>query len=268
MSAATPLLEVAIEERQIGSVARVFLNRPDVRNALNPELIGRLAELFGNLGARSDIRVVVLSGSGRCFCAGADLQWMRDAARQEFSANEADAAALAAMLHAIHACPKPVIARVHGAAFGGGAGLAAACDLVAAAEGSQFCFSETKLGLIPAVISPFVLQKLSRSAATRYFLTAERFDTQEGQRLGLVTATAPDEAALDLLIDRWIGHLLENGPHALASCKALLDEVADLPLSEALRRMPSRIAACRASAEAQEGMSAFLEKRPPAWIVQ
>jgi methylglutaconyl-CoA hydratase len=249
-------------------VARVALARPELHNAFNAGMISELTETFAGFHKDSAIRVVILKGEGKSFCAGADLNWMEKMARYTFEENVEDAQALAKMLRTIYFCSKPVIARVHGAAFGGGVGLIAACDMAVAVESATFCLSEVKLGLLPAVISPFVLKKIGEAAAHRYFLTAERFSAQEAYRLGLISETVPDEAALDARIDEFIRALKANGPEALAQCKVLIDKIAPFNWDGATDITTKMIAERRASAEGQEGMHAFLQKRPPAWVTK
>jgi methylglutaconyl-CoA hydratase len=256
-----------LEVVRAGGVATVRLSRPEVRNALDRALIDGLTETFTELGAAAEVRVVVLAAEGTSFCAGGDLNWMREAAGYGFEENVADAARLAAMFRAIDACPKPVIARVQGPAFGGGAGLVAACDMAAALSSAAFCFSEVKLGLIPAVIAPFVVRKIGPGAARRYFLTAETFPAAEARRLGLVSETAQGVEELDARVDGWTRQLLANGPEAMAACKAFLEEVGPTDWDAVLALASRRIAERRAGAEGREGVQAFLEKRPPAWRV-
>jgi methylglutaconyl-CoA hydratase len=246
------------------SVATVTLRRPEVRNALNAALIEELTHAFTSLAAEPDVRVVLLAAEGKSFCAGGDLNWMREAAGYGFEENVEDALRLARMLKAIYDCPKPVIARVQGAAFGGGAGLVAACDLAVAVESAPFCFSEVKLGLIPSVISPFVLTRLTPGEARRRFLTAETFAAVEARRIGLIAETAPDEAALDAQVGAWTEALVRNGPEAMAACKRVLDDSGS-DWETVMRETALRLAERRASAEGREGVQAFLEKRAPSW---
>ena len=248
-----------------GGVATVTLNRPEAHNALGPELGAELTAAFQQLGTASNVRAIVLAAEGKSFCAGADLDWMRQTAAASEEENVAEVMQLARMFQTIYECPKPVIARVHGAAFGGGVGLVAVCDLSVALGSARFSFSEVKLGLIPAVISPFVLRKLSPGAARRYFLSAERFDAAEAWRLGLVSEIVETAEELDAQVEAWKEQLLANGPEAMTACKRLLDEVAPVDWEALLPVVARRIAERRASAEGQEGMRAFLEKRPPSW---
>jgi len=236
-----------------GEVLRVTLARPDRRNAFDAALIGELAEAFVDVGRA---RAVVLAGDGASFSAGADVDWMRSSADLSFDENVADANALRRMLEAIDGCPAPVVARVQGHALGGGAGLVAAADVALAARKAVFAFSEVKLGIIPAVISPFALAKIGAGAARRYFLTGERFDAATALRIGLVHDVADD---LDAAVDGVVGELLSAGPQAARWAKRLVRERPAGP--ETARWIAER----RTSEEGQEGLRAFLEKRPAAW---
>lgn len=248
-----------------GAVARVFLNRPEVRNAFNSEVIAELTQAFATLGADSTVRAIVLGGHGKAFCAGGDLNWMRAMADYSWEQNRVDAQALADMLWTIYQCPHPVIGRMHGDCYAGGVGLAAVCDVLVAAEGMHFCLSEARVGLLPATIGPYVIRALGEQASRRYFVTAERFSAATAQRLGFVQVLA-DPAAIDAEVDALTAALLANGPAAVAASKRLVQDVAGLPLSAELRADTARrIADIRASAEGKEGISAFLGKRDPAW---
>jgi methylglutaconyl-CoA hydratase len=248
-----------------GPVARVFLNRPDVRNAFNDGVIAELSAAFTGFAADGTLRAVVLGGHGKAFCAGADLSWMRAMADYTWEQNRADAQALADMLHAIWSCPVPVIGRVHGDCYAGGVGLAAVCDILVAAEGVNFCLSEAKLGLLPATIGPYVVKALGEQASRRYFATAERFDAARAHTLGFVHEVVPADA-LDAKIDELVAALVANGPAAVRACKKLVQDVAARPIDDALRlESARRIADIRASAEGKEGVQAFLNKRDPAW---
>jgi len=228
-------------------------------------MIAELTAAFRAARSSPQVRAVVLAAEGKSFCAGADLNWMREAAGYTLEENVQDARRLAVMLRSLYECPKPVVARVQGAVYGGGVGLAAACDFVAALETATFCFSEVRLGLVPAVISPFVLRKMSPGEARRYFVTAERFGAAEARRLGLVSETAASIEDLDRLVARTVEGLLLNGPEAMAACKQLVDEVCPFPWQELANLTSRQIAERRASAEGQEGLRAFFEKRPPDW---
>ncbi len=255
-------LEIEVADRR----ATVTLARAESRNAFNDELIGELTRAFTELGARDDVRAVVLAGAGPAFCAGADLNWMRRMADYTREQNLADAGALAEMLRAIYECPKPTIARVHGDVYAGGMGLVACCDLAVSVDSAVFCLSEVKLGLIPATISPYVIRAMGARAAHRYFLTAERFDAAEALRTGFVQAVVAPEA-LDAKVDELVRALLGAGPAAVRACKRLVQEVAQREIDAALiAETVAAIADIRASDEGREGVSAFLQKRRPAWL--
>lgn len=246
-------------------VAEVWLNRPEVRNAFNEGVIAELTAAFTALGAEADLRAIVLAGHGKAFCAGADLSWMRAMAGYSWEENRADAQALADMLWAVHSCPVPVLARVHGDCYAGGVGLAAVCDVRVAAEGVQFCLSEAKLGLLPATIGPYVVRALGESASRRYFTTAERFDAARALQLGFVHECVPAEA-LDATVEGIVAAWLANGPQAVKACKQLVADLAGRPIDAALREETARrIADIRASEEGREGVQAFLGKREPTW---
>ena len=246
------------------AVATVALARPDARNALNDELIGELARCMEELAEDDDVRVVVLTGEGDFFCAGADVGYMRDTANFSYEENMEDARELAAMFRAVEECPKPVVARVRGAAIGGGVGLVAASDVAVAEDGTIFAFSEVRLGISPATIAPFVLRKIGPSHTRALFLTGERFDVQRAQAIGLVHEVA-SEGDLDAAVREKVEGLLAGGPGALAATKALLRELRDAAPGKATEIMARRIAELRTGEEGQEGLGAFLEKREPAW---
>ena len=248
-----------------GAAHWVTLNRPEVRNAFNEEVIAELTRVFADLSARSDLRCVVLAANGPAFCAGADLNWMRAMADYSWAQNHADAMTLADMLWTIYSCPKPVVGRIHGDCFAGGVGLAACCDVLVAAEGFNFCLSEARLGLLPATIGPYVLRALGEQASRRYFVTAERFSTTEAHRLGFVHAlTAPE--ALDTRVDEIVAALVANGPQAVKASKLLVRDLGGQPITASLREDTARrIADIRASDEGKEGVSSFLQKREPSW---
>ncbi|RPJ40993.1 MAG: hypothetical protein EHM19_12760 [Candidatus Latescibacterota bacterium] len=253
-----------MEIRAEGAVARLSLNRPDVRNAFDETMIGELLEAFRALAGDDSIRVVIVTGAGRAFSAGADLEWMRRTARLGFHENLADAARLAECLEALHSLPKPTIARVNGPAIGGGMGLVAAADIAIAAEDAVLGLSEVRLGLVPAVIAPYLVRRAGEGKCRALFLTGVRLSGSEGAAAGLVHRAVPG-GELDRVVDETVSSLLEGGPEALASCKRLLDHVA-APGAEEIRAFTARlIAEMRAGAEAQEGIAAFLEKRKPSW---
>jgi methylglutaconyl-CoA hydratase len=250
-----------------GPFARVTLDRPEARNAFNAELIGELRAAFEGLAAEGPaaLRGVVLAGSGPVFCAGADVDWMRSAIGLGVEGNERDAAALHAMLASIDRCPVPVIARVQGAALGGGMGLCAVSDVVLASQDATFGFTEVKLGIIPAVISPFVLAKIGESHGRALFATGQRFDAERALRIGLVHEVVADEAALDAKVDEQLGELRSAGPTAARAAKALIRELRALDPQEARQHTIRHIAQQRTSPEGQEGLRAFMEKRAPDW---
>lgn len=247
-------------------VAVVWLNRPEVRNAFNEIMIAELAAAVAELDADPSVRAVVLAGRGKVFCAGADLNWMKRMGEMDFEDNRKDALAFGAMLKALHALSKPTVARVHGAAFAGGMGLIAACDIAAASTETEFAVSEVRLGLTPATISPYVLAAMGERAARRYFLTAERFSAAEAYRIGFIQEISqPDK--LDATVNAILGEIVQGAPGAHAVTKDLIRSVAGQPLtSELLEDMAVRIATARASEEGKEGVGAFLEKRSPAWL--
>ena len=250
-----------------GAVARVTLNRPDVRNAFNDTVIGELTAVFEALGGDTSLRAIVLAAEGKAFCAGADLNWMKAMAGYSWDENHADASRLAHMLWTLYRCPVPVIARVQGDVYAGGVGLVSVCDIVVAAESAGFCLSEAKLGLLPATIGPYVVRAMGEQAARRYFVTAERFSAAEAHRLGLVHELVADAQALDATVDALVAALLANGPMAVRACKRLVQDVAHAPITDALRDDTARrIADIRASDEGRDGVQSFLSKGKPAWL--
>jgi methylglutaconyl-CoA hydratase len=250
--------------RDARGVVSVALARPEVRNAFDDVLIAEATAVFLAMATDATARAVVLSGQGKSFCAGADLNWMSRMVSWGLEENRLDAAKLAAMLRAIDECPKPVVGRVHGAALGGGTGLAAACDVVVAAEGTLFGTTEVRLGIVPAVISPYVVRKVGESRAREWFLTGDRWDADEARRAGLVHRVVP-EGDLDATVEAVVASILLGGPEALAEAKRLSRAAGELPLDAAVPMTVDSIAARRISAEGQEGMRAFLEKRKPGW---
>lgn len=257
--------KVKLERTQ--DVARIWLDRPDVHNAFDDEVISQLIAAVNDAAHDKRVRVVVLGGRGRSFSAGADLEWMKRAATWTAEKNQSDALELAKMLRTIADMPKVTIARVQGAAMGGGLGLVAACDMAIATTKARFGLSEAKLGLIPAVISPHVIGKIGAGRARELFVTAERFDAAHAEKIGLVSRVVADDEALDTAIEELIAQVRTSGPEAVAAAKELVRVVPTLPPAEADRWTAQQIAARRATAEAREGMSAFLEKRPPSWAV-
>lgn len=250
-----------------GPVATVTLNRPEIHNALNAGLIAGIGRAFRALAADAAVRVVVLTGAGISFCAGADLRWMQAAVDFTVEENLRDALALTEMLDAIAGCPKPVVARVNGAALAGGTGLVAAADIAIAVETARFAFTEARLGLVPATISPYVVRRIGESHARALFLTAERFETPRALAIGLVHESAPPDG-LDAAVARTVANLLRGAPLALAENKALIDGIRGRSVGELAHDTAALIARLRTGAEGQEGLRAFLEKRPPAWVVE
>jgi methylglutaconyl-CoA hydratase len=248
-----------------GAVARVFLNRPDVRNAFNDTVIAELTAAFRTLGADASLRAIVVGGHGKAFCAGGDLNWMRAMADYSWEQNRADAQALADMLYTLYTCPIPLVGRVHGDCYAGGLGLASVCDVLVAAEGMHFCLSEAKLGLLPATIGPYVVRALGEQASRRYFIGAERFSAAEAHRLGFVHELATAET-IDAKVDAIVQTLVANGPEAVKASKRLVQDLAGRPLTPELRADTARrIADIRASDEGKEGVQSFLNKRTPRW---
>ncbi len=247
-----------------GPVVHVSLNRPEVRNAFNEESIAELTEWAATFRA-GDVRVAVLRGEGQAFCAGADLAWMARMIGYSEEENLRDARAMGRMLEALDTLPVPLIGRVHGAALGGGAGLAAVCDIVVAAADAVFGFTEAKLGILPSVISPFVLAKIGASAARELFLTAARFSAGRAREIGLVHAVVPP-AELDAAVEACVREILTSAPHAVAAAKALIAEVDRRPPAEVAEVTAATIARHRVSDEGQDGMRAFLEKKKPRWL--
>lgn len=249
-----------------GAVARVMLNRPEVRNAFNDAVIAELADAFRTLGADTSLRAIVLGGHGKAFCAGADLAWMRSMADYDWDENRADAQKLADMLWTIYSCPLPVVGRIHGDCYAGGVGLAAVCDVLVAADGMHFALTEAKLGLLPATIAPYVIRALGEQAARRYFVSAERFSAAQAHALGFVHELVASDA-LDAKVDEIVAALVANGPMAVKACKQLVQDLAGRPIDQALRDDTARrIADIRASAEGKEGVQSFLHKRAPNWL--
>lgn len=254
-----------IEIQHAGAVATVALNRPQHHNALHPDMIQGLMEAFQRLGNQPEVRVIVLAGRGPSFCAGADINFMRLAASYTFEQNLADGEAIFDLMASLNSCPKPVIGRIQGAAIGGGVGLVSCCDTTVATTQTVFGLSEARLGIAPAVISPFVIAKIGPAHARELFMTGERFNADYAQKIGLIHHLVPDEAALDAKVEERIQQFLLAAPGAQAAIKALVRQVAYQPQA-AMRDYTARlIAERRASDEGREGLSSFLEKRRPAW---
>jgi methylglutaconyl-CoA hydratase len=250
-----------------GGVSTVTLNRPEVRNAFNDEVIAELTAVFIELGKREEVRCIVLAANGTAFCAGADLNWMKRMADYTRDENVADAGALAEMLRVVYACPKPTIAKVQGDVYAGGTGLVAACDIAVSVDSAGYCLSEVKLGLIPATISPYVIRAMGARAAHRYFLTAERFSAAEALRIGFVHEVVA-AGELDAKVAELAKALVNAGPEAVKLCKMLVQDVAQQEISSSLVRMTVEgIADIRVSPEGREGVQSFLQKRKPNWLL-
>ena len=248
-------------------VETVTINRPEVRNAFNDEVITELTAVFVELAKRDEVRCVVLAGAGAAFCAGADLNWMKRIAGYTREENVADATGLARMLDLVFRCPKPTIARVQGDVYAGGTGLVAACDMAVSVDTANYCLSEVKLGLIPATISPYVIRAMGTRAAHRYFLTAERFSAAEAHRIGLVHEVVKADE-LDAKVGELSKALVQAGPQAVKACKQLLHDVAGHEITAGLvQRTVENIADIRASDEGREGIQSFLGKRKPYWLL-
>jgi methylglutaconyl-CoA hydratase len=253
-----------IHSARDGAVERLTLNRPDVRNAFNDSMVAELTDWAHATAADATVRAVVIGGAGPTFCAGADVAWMSKTVEYTEAQNIEDALAASVMFSAVNRLPVPVIARVQGGAIGGGAGLAAVCDVVVAEEHAVFGFTEVKLGIIPAVISPFVLAKIGRSAARELFLTGRRFSARHAQEIGLVHSVVPQDD-LSAAVDAVLREVMAAGREAVAAAKALIADVWALPADDAPATTARALAERRVSAEGREGLRAFLEKRRPAW---
>jgi methylglutaconyl-CoA hydratase len=256
-----------VEVERDGAVARVWLSRGDVHNAMNGQLMSELLGVLAELEVDDSARVIVLGGRGKSFCAGADLTWMRQTALAGGAENAQDARVLAGLFETIDRFPKPIVGRIHGSAIGGGTGIVACCDIPVATARARFAFSEVRLGMAPAVISPFVIARIGKSAARELFLTGERFDAARACALGLVNRVVADEEALDAEIATIVAALLQGAPKAQAACKELARTIADQPMEVARETTAALIARLRAAPEGQEGMLAFLQRRPASWQV-
>ena len=247
-------------------VATVILNRPEIRNAFNDEMIAELTDTFKALGANDDVRVIVLAAAGKAFFSGADLNWMRAMADYSYEENLADADKLAQMLKTIYECPKPTIAAIQGDVYAGGMGLVAVCDVAIAVKIANFCLSEVRLGLAPATISPYVIRALGARASQRYFLSAEVFDTKKARQLGFVHERVSEES-LDDAVAEFCAKVVNNSPDAVKTCKRLLHDVAGAPITdELIADTVKGIADIRSSEQGKEGVQAFLQKRKPDWL--
>ena len=245
-------------------VALITLNRPDVRNAFNSVMISEMSALFHEINQRKDIRVVVLTGEGTAFCAGADLKWMGDVLKYSYEENYQDSRNLATMFHRMFTCPLPTIARVNGPAIGGGCGMVAVCDIVIASEKALFSLSEVKIGLVPACISPYVIRRMGDKNAREYFLTGERLDPNKAKLANLVNEVVAPEK-LDEAVEKRVRQLISSGPNALAWCKQLLEHAPAMPEPSVGDYTAEVIAKLRMGDEGQEGMKAFFERRKPNW---
>lgn len=246
-------------------VCRIRLNRPEKHNAFDDDMIATLTQYFNAAAENASVRVVVLEAEGKTFSAGADLGWMKRMASYSEEENQQDAMALATMLHALYTLPKPTIAKVQGAAFGGAVGLIACCDIAVGSKLSKFCLSEVKLGLIPATISPYVIEAMGARVCRRYFQTAEVFSSRRARRLGLLSESVSEDA-LNSTVDDMVNNILNNGPQAMAQAKLLVQDFSQREINHSLLHESSaRIAKVRVSEEGQEGLHAFFEKRPAAW---
>ncbi len=257
--------EPTVRLRLDGPVARVTLNRPDIRNAFNDEMLAGLLDAFARIRDDEQARVVVLTGAGKAFCAGADLHWMKRVVDYTYEENYEDSLRLAKMLREVYTCPKPVIGRINGPAIGGGTGMVAVCDIAIAAESAFFAFSETKLGITPAAISPYLLKRMGERNLREFFLTGERFTAARAFQLGLVNAAVPD-GELDDAVEGKIKLILTGGPKALAVSKDLIRNISEKTLDDVGPYTAEVIARLRMSDEGQDGMNAFLEKRKPRWV--
>jgi len=255
---------ILIEEQD--AVLHVTLNRPAVHNAFNAELIEESIDLFESVERRTDLRVIVLSGSGANFCAGADLNWMSTTVAYTREENARDSSRLARMFAVMDDCPLPMVGRIQGAAIGGGVGLVSVCDIAIATAGARFGLSEVKLGILPAVISPYVIAKIGQSHARSLFLTGERFPASRALQIGLIHHLVDDDGSLDKKVEEAITGLRSSGPEAVRACKRLIQTVANSPREEAIAHTIEAIAERRTSGEGQAGMQAFLRKEKPPWL--
>lgn len=259
---------VFLDTERSGAVATIWMNRPQQHNAFNAVMIAELTDAFTRLGVDESVRIVILAGRGKSFSAGADLDWMKSAGEGGFDDNLTDAYKLAQMFRSLAEMPKPTLARIQGAAIGGGMGLAAACDICIASDEAKFATSEVKFGIIPSVISPYVLRAIGSRQASRYFLTAETMSAVTAQQIGLVHERV-QSSALDTRISEIVGNLTNGGPHAQAAAKMLIRDVAGKAMSDTLLQETAQsIASLRMQKEAREGLRAFLEKRSPVWICE
>jgi methylglutaconyl-CoA hydratase len=254
-----------LKYQQDGPLARVMFNRPEIHNAFNATVITEMSSLFGEIAKDESVRVVLLTGEGKSFCAGADLNWMREVINQSFEQNLAEANALARLFYQIYTFKRPVVGRINGAAIGGGTGFVAVCDIAIAAESAKFSFSEVKIGVVPACIGPYVIRKMGEGKARELFITGERMDARRALEVGLVNKVVPD-AELDTEVNKLIESISTSGPEAVAMAKKLVSEVPAMTPDEFKPYTAEMIARLRVSNEGQEGMDAFLNKRKPNWV--
>jgi methylglutaconyl-CoA hydratase len=257
---------IVVTKKDREAVLRITFNRPEVHNAFNSEAILELTDAFDRVKADDSVRVVVLTGEGKSFCAGADINWMREIIRYSFDQNLEESLQLAEVMNKIYTLPKPTIAMVNGAAIGGGTGFLSVCDIAVAAEEAKFGLSEVKIGLVPAAISPYVVRKIGESKAREYFLTGQRISAQKALEIGLINEVVPKDK-LEERVEELIEQFLASGPDAIASCKELILNVPRMSLEDVKEYTARMIANLRISEEGQEGMSAFLEKRKPRWTL-
>lgn len=255
------LVELEIKNK----IATVTLNRADVHNALDEEMIKGLTDVFLSLNEDEKVRVVILKAKGKSFCAGGDLNWMKSMLSSSYEENLEDAKKLVRLFKIIDECSKPVIGRIQGTAIGGGVGLISVCDVACAIDIALFSLSEVKLGLLPSVIAPFVLKKIIPGEARRYFLTSERFSAIDARRIGLISEVVSSYDLMDRRINEWTESICKGGPEAVSLCKKMIHEVPKMDLDESIETMAQQLAKCRVSKEGQEGMKAFFEKRDPVW---
>ena len=247
-----------------GKIARIFFNRPEVHNSFNSTMIKEVDDALEKIKADKSIRVVILSGKGKSFCAGADIKWLREIINYSFEQNLEESLQLAEVLHKIYLLPKATVAMVNGTAIGGGNGFLSACDIAVASEEAKFGLSEVKIGLVPAAISPYVIRRIGESKAREYFLTGKRISAQKALEIGLVNEVVPHKE-LEKTVNEITGLLLSSGPEAIAACKELIHKVPEMSFDEVKEYTARMIANLRISEEGQEGMTSYLEKRKPKW---
>lgn len=250
----------------VRTVATLTLDRPSLHNAFNDELIAKITKAIEELGATSEIRVIVMRANGPSFSAGGDLNWMKRAATYTAEENLRDARAGANMFLTVTRCPKPVIARVHGRALGGGSGLVACCDMAVALESAEFGLPEVKIGLLPGIISPFLIARIGIGNAREYFLTGAKFSAMRAKEIGLIQRVVPDEPAMDAVIDAWIAELMTSSPSAVAAAKKLISDVGNRPADEVMEIAAEAIASARVSPEGRAGVEAFLSRTKAPWL--